>query len=828
MKKALLFLLVLSFMMTPVFAQSKNYRQLHDMLIKFYGYQRAGLKNGSANNLNPGFKDASHSGDNYNGTALDGGWYDAGDYIKFGMPLGYAVYCLLKGYDVFPSVYSDNYSWDYGAKDGIPDILNEVKYATDYINKAVISKDQIVLDVGKADEEHRTWGVVNGNGRSGDKIMLCSGADIPLTYAACLALMSTLYRKFDAKYADTCLENAKLAFEFGKKKYEAKNYFCNPQYKDGAPLYWYKDGDGIIEDRVVAAGVELYRATNDGNPVYKEYARKGIPDFYNCMGYQYIGPLAAFEAWRQGISDAGALIANTGFLEGKVKSDGIFADIYHNSGWGTAREAGSAAFEFALAYITSTSETMREKYLKRATDHVNWVAGYKGARSYIVGFNGSPATNLHYRSPGTPQGALVSGPDGDGNWQNNGSADFCEVAIDYNAGITGAVAFLLALENPGDAVKVTTPFSATPKESVNFDNGTVSLKASFSESVKWTVKITGAFGSKTFSKTSNSIDEKWDGSADEGMFLSGETVRISVSTEGKDIAIYDLVKLSGTSVYIAQSKAPPSKSGDKIVDNFDDKDTINSVNGKWIPFGTETGASSKTKLRFESGSDALTIAMSVKTNGPETFGGVKTTFNNEDTPVSLGPAKSIRFDLKSNKESFIYVELEQTDITDSAYHSVRIPVMKSFSTYRLNFSDFRQPDWKKSEVPLNLNKISALRFTVYDSTGMISFYLDNVYIEDMDIGTSSILKPSPNGVITTLKPVFSNGNLTYHNLQQINGSIKLSIFNVAGKLVMQRHLGATAGNRTVSLSGLPSGIYTLKHSFDGKTVGEQIKFTHIK
>ncbi|NLL13116.1 MAG: T9SS type A sorting domain-containing protein [Fibrobacter sp.] len=826
MKKALLLLLFVSFTI-PVFAQTKNYRQLHDMLIKFYGYQRAGLKNGSANNLNPGFKDASHSGDSYGSTALDGGWYDAGDYIKFGMPLGYTVYCLLKGYDVFPSAYSDNYSWDYGAKDGIPDILNEVKYATDYINKAVISKDQIVLDVGKADEEHRTWGVVNGNGRSGDKIVLCSGADIPLTYAACLALMSTLYRKYDAKYADTCLENAKIAFEFGKKKYDAKNFFCNPQYKDGKPLYHYEDGDGIIEDRMVAAGIELYRATNDGDPIYKEYARKSISEFYNCMGYQFIGPLAAFEVWRQGLADAGALIANTGFIEGKVKKEGIFTDIYLNSGWGTAREAGSAAFEFALAYVTSSSTSMREKYLKRVTDHVNWVAGYKGNRSYVVGFNGSPATNIHYRSPGTPNGALVSGPDGNGNWSNDGTADFCEVAIDYNAGITGAVAFLLAMENPGNAVKVTTPFSATPKENANFETGTVSLKAAFSEPVKWIVKITGAFGSKTFSKTSNSIDEKWDGSADEGMFLSGETVRLSVAVEDKEIAVYDLVNLSGTSVYISQNKVPSPKSGDKIVDNFDDLDTANNINGKWIPIGTEAGAS-RTKLRFESDSDALTIAMSVKTNGPETFGGVKTTFNSDGTPVSIGPAKSILFDLRANKEAFIYVELEQSDITDSAYHSVKIPVMKNFSTYRLNISDFKQPDWKKSEVPLNLGKITALRFTNYDSTGMISYYLDNVYIEDLNIGGSSVVKYSPNGLNTTLKPVFSNGTLTYHNLPQLNGSMKLSIFNVAGKLVMQKQLGETGGTRTFSLSGLPSGMYTLIHSHNGNTVGDRIKLTHIQ
>ena len=812
----------------PVFAQTRNYRQLHDMLIKFYGYQRAGLKSGSANNLNSGFTNASHSGDNYNGTALDGGWYDAGDYIKFGMPLAYAVYCLLKGYDVFPSAYSDNYSWDYKAKDGIPDILNEVKFATDYINKAVINTSTIILDVGKADEEHRTWGVVNAGGRSGDKIVLCSGADIPLTYAACLALMSTLYRKHDAAYADTCLENAKIAFAFGKKKVEEKNFYCTPQKKDGAALYFYEDNNGIIEDRMVAAGVELYRATKDGNPDYKEYARKSIKEYYNCMGYPFIGPLASFEAWRQGLSDAASLIANTGFMEGKVKTSGVFADIYQNSGWGTAREAGSAAFEFALAYVTTANTTMREKYLKRAKDHVDWVAGYKGARSYVVGFNGSPANQIHYRSPSTPQGALVSGPNGDGNWTNDGSAEFCEVAVDYNAGITGAVAFLLALENPGDAIKVPTAFSATPKEGVNFKTGTVSLKAGFSESVKWTVKINGSFGTKTFSKTSNSIDETWDGSADQGMFLSSEIVQISVTVEGKDIAVYDLAKLAGGTVHISQGPVSPAKSGDKIIDNFDDKDTINKVNGKWIPFGTETSFTNKTKLRFEDGSDALTIAMNVRSNSTETYGGVKATFNNEDTPVSIGPAKSVLFDLRGNKETFVYVELEQSNISDNAYHSIKVPVMKNFSTYRLSISDFKQPDWKKSEVPLDLNKITALRFTAYDSTGMISLYLDNVYIEDLAIGSSSMVRTSLNGAITSLKPVFCNRTLFYQIPQHLGGNLKVSIFNVAGEKVMQEQLSANVGTGSVSLSRLPSGMYTLIHSVNGKTIGDRIKFTHIQ
>ncbi|NLW30043.1 MAG: hypothetical protein GXY77_01140, partial [Fibrobacter sp.] len=337
---------------SQVFAQ--NYSSLHNLVIKFYGYQRAGLKDGISYNLN---NMEEHKGDNYNGSPLDGGWYDAGDYIKFGMPLSYTVYCLLKGYDIWPSSYEDNYSMSYGSADGIPDILNEVKFATDYLMKAVINENTVILDVGNGGDEHDTWGVKYGSGRSGGQIHTCSGADIPATYSACLALMSTLYRKHSESYADSCLEKAKTAFRFAKKKYDAGQHFCNPQ----GSFYSYKDDQGNeqknINERIAACGVELYRASDDSDPnmnTYEAWARKSVVALSTNMGYSFIGPLASFEVWRQGLGTSGALSTNIGFITSKIHTSGSFKDVYQNSGWGTARDVPTAAMEFGMAYVTTS------------------------------------------------------------------------------------------------------------------------------------------------------------------------------------------------------------------------------------------------------------------------------------------------------------------------------------------------------------------------------------------------------------------------------------------------------------------------------------------
>jgi endoglucanase len=805
---------------------AQDLNTMHNQLIKFYQYQRAGLKSGSANNANSGFTNASHNGDNYNNNPLDGGWYDAGDYIKFGMNLGYAVYALLKGYDVFPGSYAGN---------PVPDVLVQAKFATDYLCKAVIDANTVVLDVGIASEEHATWGVTNASGRSGNKIRLCDGGDIPATYAACLALMSILYRKHDAKYADDCLAKAKMAFTFAKNKFNSNKNYCTPQIKAGAALYDYPTVDGQknqqINDRMVAAGVELYRATlgtTGADPTYRIWATKGIIDYSNCIGYAYIGPLAAFEVWRQGLGGASSLTQNITFIEGRIQTSGVFNKVYQNSGWGTARDMGSVAFEYALAYVNSGTESTRTSYTQRAKDHLNWLTGSLGDQSYICGIGSNSPTRIHYRTTnyGAVPGAVVSGPDGDGNWNNDGSANFCEVAIDYNAGVVGAIAFLKAL-NDNSALRMTKNFEASQTVGVDMTTKTVNFTGTLSKAVPWTVKVTGAFGTKELKGTTANISATWDGTADEGFFLAGELVRARLDVD-EPISALDLQKATPVTIEIIKTKKMEAKPGDKLIDDFNDQDTINKFGGIWTVYGTGTGLTKTSKVfsTLES-SPALQLRANVPSDAPTTYSGVRTTFSSSGAPGSVGPIKSIAFDVKGANSANMCVELEQPSITDGAYHQVSFPVTKYVNSYRIPIENFAQPDWKTKDVALDLNSITALRFTVYDSISRVAFDIDNIAIEDLAVSVDAPYITRKSQSFNT--PVYANGALHYAIPQSAVGPVRLSVLDLAGRNVFGKVF--TGGSNTtvsVDLNRLPAGMYTAMFSNRNSAIGQQLKFILTK
>lgn len=835
MKKLIAGLIALIFSLQTYAAT--DYTKLQELVLKFYGYQRAGLKSGSCNNLNSGFTSASHNGDAYNNNPLDGGWYDAGDYIKFGMNMSYSLYCLLKGYDIFPSGYSDNYDGAYKSKDNIPDVLNEAKVGTDWLLKAVIDESTVVLDVGIASEEHSTWGVTNASGRTGSKIVLCDGGDIPATYAACLALMSVLYKKYDADYSAQCLAKAKVAFTFAKNKINAKKEYCTAQTKAGAALYDYPTVDNKkkqqVTDRMAAAGVELYRATNNADPIYRTWAAKSIGEFSNCMGYAFVGPLAAFEVWRQGLGGAGALNTNISFCDAKIitTSSNQFYNVYQNSSWGTARDVGTVAMEFAMAYVVSSNETSRASYLTKVKNHIGWTVGEIGKRSYVCGFNSGPS-KCHYRttSYGAVPGGVVSGPKGlDDNWSDDGTPDHSEVAVDYNAGLVGACAFMRALSDPGDCIKISTAFSATPKANVDFTSGSVTLSATLSKSAAWTVKIIGSCGSKVITGTGTSVSAKWDGSADAGQFLGSESVNATLSVDGSIVA-YDLVKAAPIPITIAKAKKVGLTDSDVLIDDFQDNDLKNKVGGTWEAAGSKIGFGGTTaKLDTVNSSGVFVSSGSSNSNDYSGYTGVKTTFNEDGSAVDkLKSMKSVIFDLMSTKNTDIYVELEQESITDGAYFSAVVPGKVAMNTYRVNIEDFKQPDWKKSEGTLDLTKIKSLRFTCHDSVGSISITVDNVAINSYATPVR-MSQLSSKQLKDAFKPVVSKGVLSYNVPVQLDGIVNMSVYNMAGKVVMRKSVPLNASHSiSLSLEKLPAGTYAVSNSINGEIVNKNMKFVLTK
>ena len=85
---------------------------------------------------------------------LSGGYYDAGDTIKFGFPLAFTMTTLAWGgityFDAYVSIGEDER------------LLESIKWGVDWLVKAIILDDQeniseIFVQVGDPAKEHKLW-----------------------------------------------------------------------------------------------------------------------------------------------------------------------------------------------------------------------------------------------------------------------------------------------------------------------------------------------------------------------------------------------------------------------------------------------------------------------------------------------------------------------------------------------------------------------------------------------------------------------------------------------------------------------------------------------
>ncbi|MFN9545991.1 MAG: glycoside hydrolase family 9 protein [Cyanobacteriota bacterium] len=477
---------------TPPAAPGRNYADALTRSFLFYEAQRSGTL--PAGNRLPWRRDsalgdsAARLDANGNGALeanetisrdLSGGYYDAGDRMKYAYPLASAMTMLSWGADQFRSAYSQSGQLD--------EAQAAIRWGTDWLLKAhetsgsgaSLQTVRFWAQVGRTAVDHGNWSDDQRIATPRPAYALAAtqpGSDLAASAAAALASASIVFRASDSAYADTLLSNARALYRFA---YTLPGVYSR-SIPDAADSY---GSSGSADDlawgaiwlhrAIAAAGGNTAEAQGwAANQTYLQIARAknpGLGTWTQSWGDQEFGT-AVLLAQADPTYNRSEV---EGWLDHWTVKDG--SNVPYTSGglafldgWGCLRYAANTAF-LAAVY----GETIADpggRYSGFAKIQADYSLGNNPrAASYMVGYGNASPRNPHHAHAhlnGNPAytgangwdlfnasrssqnllvGALVGGPgsrndfdyvDSLQDYQRN------EVALDYNAAFTGLLAYL--------------------------------------------------------------------------------------------------------------------------------------------------------------------------------------------------------------------------------------------------------------------------------------------------------------------------------------------------------------------------------------------------
>ena len=383
------------------------------------------------------------------GLDLTGGYFDAGDHVKFNLPMTANSTMLAWGGIEYQEAYQQAGQFD--------ELLEAVKWGTDYFLKCHISEGgktkELYVQVGDGDADHAYWGRPEDMTMARPSFKITPdkpGSDVAAGTAAALASASILFRGVDDVYADKLLNNAKQIFDFADT-YRGK-------YSDSVPAAnpFYTSASGYA-DELADGAMWMYKATGE-----QKYLERAETIFDNEIGYP------SDWTWMADNKSNSAVL-----LLAQESSDPKYKQMFENwaenwingtgnvkytegglawrTTWGSLTLSAASSFLTELYHDTVKADS---RYHDFANNQIDYILGDNPRNaSYVIGFGDNYPQQPHHRGAsgsapyGQPAehilyGALVGGPesandfdyyDDRNNWISN------EVATGYNAPLTNAL-----------------------------------------------------------------------------------------------------------------------------------------------------------------------------------------------------------------------------------------------------------------------------------------------------------------------------------------------------------------------------------------------------
>ncbi|MCR4647751.1 MAG: glycoside hydrolase family 9 protein [Lachnospiraceae bacterium] len=387
------------------------------------------------------------------GLDLTGGWVDAGDNVKFNLPMSYTASVLAW------SVYEDKEAYEESGQ--LEYALSNIKWANDYFIKCHPEDEVYYYQVGNGSQDHTFWGSAEVVEYRMERPSYCvtrsnPGSAVCAETAASLALCSIIFEKEDPAYSAECLKHAESLYKFARDtKSDAGYTEANGFYNSWSGFY----------DELAWAGAWLFTATND-----ETYLSNAKSDYTNanqdynwsmCWDDVHIGAAVVLAKITGDAKYKNAVEKHLDWWSVGTNGDRI---AYTPKGlawldsWGSLRYATTTGFIASIYADWDGCDASKKKaYEDFALSQANYALGDTGF-SYEIGYGDKYPVHPHHRTaqgsycdnmnePGDARhilyGALVGGPDASDNYTDEVSNyNTNEVACDYNAGFTGLLAHL--------------------------------------------------------------------------------------------------------------------------------------------------------------------------------------------------------------------------------------------------------------------------------------------------------------------------------------------------------------------------------------------------
>ncbi|HEY9060360.1 MAG TPA: glycoside hydrolase family 9 protein [Pseudobacteroides sp.] len=440
--------------------------------ILFFDANKCG-KDVAGDNHFSGWRGACHIEDGKDvGVDLTGGFHDAGDHVKFGLPQGYAAAIL--GWSLF------EYRDVFDSTGNTQKMLSTLKYFTDYFLKSHPDAITFYYQLGEGEEDHKYWDAPEKQTYNRPTYYVAdashTASDVLGMTSAALTIMYLNYKGTDSVYADKCLKAAKELYVMGTS---------NPGYGSGQSFYM----SNSYYDDLAFAAAWLYQITKDekylqdSQNFIKNRNRKQEDPLQHkwtiCWDDMYLAVFTKLSELTGNETYKNAVEYNLNYWKTGIKTSP--GGMKYLDNWGALRYASAASLLAMLYYKQSKDESLKTL----AKSQIDYILGDNPANmSYVIGFGSKYPTHPHHRAANgytyaggenskpakhLLTGALVGGPDATDKYIDDvNQFQYTEVAIDYNAGFVGAMAAVTKYY--GGAI-VSNPPSSTPTTKPTPANG---------------------------------------------------------------------------------------------------------------------------------------------------------------------------------------------------------------------------------------------------------------------------------------------------------------------------------------------------------------------